>query len=176
MALPEHGSVFSLDPGAEHGAHTKSRRGSGWCRISWHPDSVVLEEHGHIIGGPGMLLEALTGKVNDVGQHDPAWYALRAADRLVVEGFDAWNTAAKIDPLESVGMMRMYGALNGLATFVQRAGERTSVSHEDLHRIGMWPGATGHADTAQSIRHALVHLMKFGHRPTIDLVVPDPGD
>jgi len=97
---------------------------------------------------------------------------IREATEFVVENFKLLNPRAKIDPLEIVGMMKMWCAINKRHMTLQMPGQRTSVSHEDLKRIGMWPGGSGHADTAQAIRHVLAALMAKGHIPTMRLLCP----
>lgn len=163
--------VFGCDPGARHEKHVDSKRGTGWCLV-FVPDDVsaepVLLEHGQVVGGPDEWLDA----INLPSFGKPAYHALMQATEYVVEGFTKRIAAAKIDPLEIVGMMRMSAAIRGIRCDVSRPVERIIVTHEDLKRIGWWPGGAGHADTAQSIRHVLATLIQEGHPGTSRLISP----
>ena len=176
MALTPRGLIFGVDGGADLAAKAvvKSVRGTGWCLVRYTETTVELAAYGQVVGGPDAWLEAITGLATEHGEHDPAWSALREATGLVVENFVLLNARAKIDPLEIVGMMRMWGAVHRRPVAVRMPKQREAVSHDDLHRVGMWPGGAGHADTAQAIRHVLSWLMSQGHLPTIMLLAPPP--
>lgn len=157
--------IFGVDPGGEHQAHTvDSQRGTGWCLFEVRDDApAILESHGHVLGGPNTWVRAMTDSDH------PAHRALRLSTRAVVEGFRLFNIKASADPLETIGMMKLWSVINGKELKVSRPGQRTGVSHDDLKRMGMWPGGRGHADTAQAIRHVLSAIMAEGHQPTIEL-------
>lgn len=165
--------IFGIDPGAEHAKHVTSERGSGWCVIDAEPggtDAPVVIESGKINGGPDELIEAF-----DKG-HPALKYIVRSADVLLVENFRLLNVRANTDPLIIIGQMQMLAYMHDLRFVKREPRQRNTVSHDDLKRIGMWPGGAGHADEAQAIRHVLAYLMDLGHMGTMQLISPDPGD
>lgn len=170
--ITERYYLFCVDGGADHAKNNvvQSKRGTGWCLLTCTDTTEPeLLAFGHVLGGPNAWLDAITTR-NSI---DPAYTALRRATVLVVEDFKLINARAKIDPLEIVGMMKMWGACNRVNVVLRTPKSRLGVSHEDLKRIGMWPGGGGHADTAQAIRHGLSALMAKGHEPTMRLISPE---
>lgn len=160
--------LFSVDGGGDQQKGSMSVRGTGWAAFRIEDESLpVLEQTGLIQGGPDNFLHDVMSLGSDAGM----W--LREAGQVVVENFVLINSRAKIDPLEIVGMMRMWCAIKHVPCAVQMPGARKMVSHSDLRRIGMWPGGAGHADEAQAVRHGLTWAMLNGHRPTIELLHPD---
>ena len=161
--------VVSVDGGGDQAKGTKEVRGTGWALLRVHEDRPPeLLATGLIRGGPTPFLAAAADPGSALRE------ALAICDQLVVENFKLLNPRAKIDPLEIVGMVRMYGMMTGIPVAVQMPGQRNIVSHDDLKRIGMWPGGAGHADEAQAVRHALAWASLQGNAPTIGLLSPDP--
>lgn len=159
--------TFGIDPGATHKKHSDSQRGTGWCLMAHYDDLTPnLVEWGHVVGGPAEWLHAV---FYDAHLSEALW----KADRFVCENFVMFNDRAKPDPLQIIGQMEMYAMLKEKQIIKRMPGQRLAVSHDDLKRIGMWPGAKGHADTAQAIRHVLAQLMQEGNVPTMAMVSPD---
>lgn len=171
--------IFGIDPGADHKKHSVSERGTGWALIEVH-DNVntppTLAASGHVLGGPDSLLAELVKPGNVLQQQWAMRSCFLLASIVVVENFKLFDKNADPAPLEIIGMMKLYCALESKEIVVQMPGERGGVTHDDLKRIGMWPGGRGHADTAQAIRHILSWLMKKRHKPTMMLVSPPPED
>lgn len=175
-------SVLCIDGGGDHAANkvTESMRGTGWCLLKVHAQyAPVLVAHGQVRGGPAAWLEAIITAKKVAINLDEEWNnlrrALQVATHMVVEDFKLIRPVppgVNIDPLEIVGMMEMWCALRGTPLTRQMPSERLAVTHDDLKLIDMWPGGTGHADTAQAIRHGLVALMKQRHQPTMRLISP----
>lgn len=161
--------VLAIDGGADQHRGTQAVRGTGWAALTVPDDGrPTLEETGLIPGGPTPFLTEM-GRSSNIR----TWASV--ADQLVVENFLPLNAKAKIDPLEIVGMVRMWGMVFNTPVAVQNPSQRMIVSHDDLKRIGMWPGGAGHADEAQAVRHALAWASISGHMPTIAMLSPDPG-
>lgn len=166
--------IFGIDPGAEHAKHVTSERGSGWCLIDadFTPQKgaatpPVVIASGKINGGPDELIKALEE------DHEALKHAL-SADTLLVENFKLLTMRASTDPLIIIGQMQMFASINGMKFVKRMPRQRETVSHDDLKRIGMWPGGAGHADEAQAIRHVLAYLMDLGHMGAMMLIDPDP--
>lgn len=163
--------ILAIDPGARQKAGTLDVRGTGVAMLEFSDQSPVLRGTLLAPGGAQTLIDWLTG---------PLWVPMRSwwqqADHVVVENFLHLNAQANIEPLEMVGVVRGVAAAQGKPVTVQNPGERDIVSHDDLKRIGMWPGGKGHADEAQAVRHGLTWALKNGNRPTIELLAPDQGD
>lgn len=161
--------ILAIDPGAKQKKGTLDVRGTGVAALEIC-DDVPPVLRGTLLapGGTQALIDWLTG---------PLWVPMRSwwqqADVVVVENFLHLNPQANIEPLEMVGVIRGIGAAQGKRVIVQNPDERTIVSHDDLKRIGMWPGGAGHADEAQAVRHGLAWALKSGNRPTIELLAPD---
>lgn len=162
--------ILAIDPGAKQKPGTLDVRGTGVAALEFHNDKPpVLRGTLLMPGGTAMLIDWLTGG----GQMTPVRSWWQEADHVVVENFVHLNAAANIEPLEMVGVIRGIAAAQGKPVTVQNPGERDIVSHDDLKRIGMWPGGKGHADEAQAVRHGLTWALKAGNRPTIELLAPD---
>lgn len=160
--------LVAIDGGGDQQRGAQEVRGTGWAALSLPDDGPpVLRATGLIPGGPTPFLHEL-GRSSELRQY------VAVADQLVVENFKLLNSRAKIDPLEIVGMVRMWGMIYHVPVAVQMPAQRTIVSHDDLKRIGMWPGGKGHADEAQAVRHGLAWASLQGHAPTIGLLSPDP--
>lgn len=163
--------VVAIDPGAKQKSTTLDVRGTGWARVVVHDDRPPELKDTYLApGGTRALVDHITG----------LWTPFRelwqTADVIVVENFILLEARANIEPLEMVGVVRGIGAAQGKSVVVQNPDERTIVSHDDLKRIGMWPGGKGHADEAQAVRHALAWALRSGNRPTVELLAPDPGE
>lgn len=160
--------VIAIDPGSRQKKGTLEKRGTGWAALEIHDDKPpALRETLLAPGGTDALLHDIT-EANTW----PRMLWLQA-DVVVVENFLHLNPQANIEPLEMVGVVRGIGAAQGKRVVVQNPADRTIVSHDDLKRIGMWPGGSGHADEAQAVRHALAWALKNGNRPTIEALAPD---
>lgn len=170
--------IFGIDPGADHKKHSVSERGTGWALIEVSDNVAApprLVSSGHVLGGPDAALAELTDRKTGYSPHSMRGAFLQA-NIAVVENFKLFDKNADPAPLEIIGAMKLYCILEGKQIVVQMPGERGGVTHDDLKRIGMWPGGRGHADTAQAIRHILSWLMKKRHKPTMMLVSPPPED
>jgi hypothetical protein len=162
-------TILAIDPGAKQKAGTLDKRGTGVAVLEVHDDKPpVLRGTLLAPGGTQTLIDWLTG---------PLYVPMRSwwdiADEVVVENFLHLNAQANIEPLEMVGVIRGLGAAQGKPVVVQNPADRTIVSHDDLKRVGMWPGSAGHADEAQAVRHALARALRSGNRPTVELLAPD---
>ena len=167
--------IFGTDGGARHEKHVTSGRGTGWCEVMVENDPTApprLMDGGQVVGGPDQWLDAIT-LVPKTGSQ-PAALAAHRATEFVTENFTLINARAKIDPLEIVGMMKMLARTTGRPHYTQEPSQRNLVSHDDLKRIGWWPGGAGHADQAQAIRHVLSRLLREGHLGTATMLKP-PG-
>lgn len=163
-------TILAIDPGSKQKKGTLDVRGTGWAVMEIWPDvPPELLATGLHPGGTQSLLDGIQG------DGELADYMHRAR-LVVVENFRLLEARASIEPLEMVGVIRGFCAAQGKTVVVQEPADRTIVSHDDLKRIGMWPGGKGHADEAQAVRHGLAWASKSGNRPTVELLVPDPGD
>lgn len=160
--------IFAVDPGGAHKKFTKSDRGTGWCLMEIIDELAppVLVGHGQVVGGPDEF-------ITEYSSESRMRNAMMQADVVVTEDFVLLNARANTDPLEIIGMVRMFALEHGKMFVKQMPGKRKATDHDDLKRIGMWPGGAGHADTAQAIRHALAYLLNRLHRGTMVLVQPD---
>lgn len=159
--------ILAVDPGGRHKKHTpKSPRGTGWILIEANDEVVKKWAGGLIVGSPEKTIESMvSGELRE---------ALNMSTQLVVENFVKLNPRADPSPLETVGAMRMEALLSGKPLSVRMPGQRNLVSHDDLKRIGWWPGGAGHADEASATCHGLSWLLDHGHLPTAMLVNPPP--
>lgn len=162
-------TVVIIDPGAKQKAGTLDVRGTGWALIGIGTEPPQLLGT-HLSGGgtDRLILDVMLDSVCKM-----MW---DLADIVIVENFRLLEARANIEPLEMVGVIRGIGAAQGKRVIVQEPADRTIVSHDDLKRIGMWPGGAGHADEAQAVRHGLAWALKEGNRPTVELLAPDEPD
>lgn len=163
--------VFAVDPGSKQQKGTLDVRGTGWAALGVHavrPPELLAT--GLLPGGTDALLAALQDTERAAG----AWF--HQAEQVVVENFILREARASIEPLEMAGLVRGLCAALGKPCVKQNPDQRTIVSHDDLKRVGMWPGGAGHADEAQAVRHGLTWAMIDGNLPTISLLSPDPDD
>lgn len=160
--------IFAVDPGGAHKKFTKSDRGTGWClmEVTGQTSPPALVDHGQVVGGPDEFISEYSRGITMRA-------AMMQADVVVTEDFVLLNARANTDPLEIIGMVRMFALEHGKTFVKQMPGKRKATDHDDLKRIGMWPGGAGHADTAQAIRHALAYLLNSLHRGTMIMVQPD---
>lgn len=163
--------ILAIDPGARQKKGTLDVRGTGWARLVVHDDRPPELKDTYLApGGTQALLDHIAGPWTPFRE---LW---QTADIVIVENFILLEARANIEPLEMVGVVRGIGAAQGKTVVVQNPGDRTIVSHDDLKRVGMWPGGKGHADEAQAVRHGLAWALKNGNRPTIELLAPDGTD
>lgn len=166
--------IMGIDPGADADRTTKERtRGTGWSVVHVPEQGFPRRVAGGVIlGGPDDFLRAVRGAGDDpaFGGH------LMGATELVVENFTKQVSAAKIHPLEIIGMVRMFCAMRVLPLTINMPGARKLVSHDDLKEKGWWPGGAGHADEAQALRHVLSKLLREPHVPTAMLFHPPDED
>lgn len=164
-------TIVIIDPGAKQKSGTLDVRGTGWARIAVHEDRPPELKDTYLgRGGTAALLDHITGPWTPFRE---LW---QTADVVIVENFRLLEARANIEPLEMVGVVRGIGAAQGKRVVVQEPADRTIVSHDDLKRVGMWPGGAGHADEAQAVRHGLAWALKSGNRPTVELLAPDEPD
>lgn len=166
-------TVLAIDPGARQQASTLEKRGTGVALLQFSDNEPPTLVWTYLIsGGTDSLLGTLTGTM----YWGPIQEWFKLADIVIVENFRLREARANIEPLEMVGVVRGIGAAQGKRVIVQEPADRTIVSHDDLKRVGMWPGGAGHADEAQAVRHGLAWALKTGNRPTVELLAPDPGE